>query len=139
MKHGVAMRSQSEKGFTLIELMITVAVIAVLAAIALPSYRQHVIRGNRSAAKAAMMDIANREQQILLANRRYAAKDALVATGYAPPAEILDDYDWNVVAPAGGSPTFTITFTPKGAQAADGAALTLDDRGNKAPSAKWER
>ncbi len=52
-------------GFTFVELMITVAIIGILVAIALPSYRQYILRGNRAAAQAEMMDIANREQQFL--------------------------------------------------------------------------
>jgi type IV pilus assembly protein PilE len=75
-------------GFTLIELMITVAIVAILAAVALPSYRQYVVRSKRSAAQAQMMDIANRQQQFLLANRSYADKTALTASGYALPAEV---------------------------------------------------
>src|SRR5688572_17478153 len=84
------------RGFTLIELMVTVAIIAILAAIAYPSYRQYVVRGHRSAAKVEMMDIANREQQLLLANRIYADKAALEATGYVLPTEVGEHYDWNV-------------------------------------------
>ncbi len=45
------------------ELMVTVAIIGILAAIAIPSYRQHVIRGNRAAAQAEMMAIDSLEQQ----------------------------------------------------------------------------
>src|SRR6187399_2334602 len=87
-------------GFTLIELMITVTIAAILAAVALPSYRQHIVRGKRSSAQAVMMDIAIREQQFLLANRSYANKAALVASGYSVPAEVSENYTWDVTAPA---------------------------------------
>jgi type IV pilus assembly protein PilE len=59
------------RGFTLMELMIVVAVVAILGAIALPSYNQHVIRGNRTAAQRFMMDVADREEQFLNSMRAY--------------------------------------------------------------------
>ena len=127
---------QKRRGFTLIELMVTLVIVAILASIALPSYQQHVIRGRRSGAKAAMMDLANREQQYLLANRTYADTTALTALGYTPPTEVSSYYSWAVSAPT--STTFTITFTPTGAQASDGA-LTLDQAGDKTPAAKWQQ
>jgi type IV pilus assembly protein PilE len=122
-------------GFTLIELMIAVVIIAILAAVALPNYRQYVIRGNRSAAQAQMMDIANREQQFLLMNRAYADKATLEANGYELPEEVSEKYDWDVVVPV--DTVFTITLTPKGAQAGD-VVLTLDNAGNKTPLEKWK-
>ena len=125
-------------GFTLIELMITVAVLALLVAIGYPSYQQQVMRGRRSSAKAAMMDIANREQQYLLAARGYANTATLQATGYAIPADIVNFYTWAVAVPAGAVPTYTITFTAIGPQTADGA-LTLDQAGNRQPLAKWDQ
>ncbi|MET3378033.1 MULTISPECIES: type IV pilin protein [Variovorax] len=123
-------------GFTLIELMITVAIVAILAAIALPSYRQYIVRSKRSAAQAQMMDIANRQQQFLLANRNYADKTALTASGYALPAEVNSNYSYDIVLSTTGVPGYTLTLTPIGGQTGDGA-LTLNSDGVKTPPEKW--
>lgn len=125
------------RGFTLIELMVVAAIIAILAAIAYPSYQQYVVRGKRSAAQAQMMDIANREQQYLLANRAYADTTALAASGFALPGEVSSNYSYSVsVNNSATPPTFTITFTAIGSQASDGN-LTLDSVGTKEPAGKW--
>jgi len=116
--------------------MVVVVIIAILATVAIPSYRRYVMRGHRSAAQAAMMDIANREQQILLANRSYVDAAGLAATGYVLPPDVSGFYTLGLTAPAGAVPTFFITMTPIGAQAPDGA-LTLNYRGDKAPDSKW--
>jgi type IV pilus assembly protein PilE len=129
-------------GFTLIELLIVITIVAILAAVAVPSYRQHVVRSKRSAAQAIMMDIASREQQFLFANRSYADKAALVASGFVVPAEVSENYTWDVVTPAPTDadpvPKFTITFTGSGAQATDGA-LALTEKGHRTPAEKWKR
>lgn len=130
------MNTRHQRGFTLIELMITVAVIGILAAVAYPSYTQYVIRANRSAAQAQMMDIANRQQQFLLANRAYASKTALEASGYAPPASVTEKYGYTITVGTATVPSFLITFTPTGSQAVDGD-LTLNSEGVKTPIAKW--
>jgi len=74
LQRGASAAHRSRRnGFTLLELLITVAVVAILAAIALPSYSQYVIRANRAQAKQFLQDIANREEQYLLDQRSYTA------------------------------------------------------------------
>lgn len=125
---------KKHKGFTLIELMITIVIVAILASIAIPSYREYVIRGNRTAAQAVMMEIATRQQQFFVANRTYATAAQL---GIALPPEVVDNYDFAINLVDGPPPGFEITFTPKGAQASD-VALTLDSEGVKGPAGKWK-
>jgi type IV pilus assembly protein PilE len=124
------------RGFTLIEVMITVVIVAILAAVALPSYTRYVMRAKRSAAQAEMMDIANRQQQFLMANRNYADKDTLAASGYNLPPEVAAHYGYTITLPGGLVPGYVLTFTPTGTQEPDGD-LTLDNQGVKTPADKW--
>ncbi len=68
-------------GFTLIELMITVAIIGILAAIAYPSYTEYVLRGNRTEGQALLSDAAARQERYYAQNNTYA--DTLAKLGYA--------------------------------------------------------
>jgi type IV pilus assembly protein PilE len=124
------------RGFTLIELMITVAIIAILSAIAYPSYTEHVRKGARRAAQAQMLDIANREQQFLISTRAYVPYATLTASGYALPADLVGRYTPSVTVGAGTVPSYTITFTAIGAQAVDGDLGYTSD-GVKTPAGKW--
>jgi type IV pilus assembly protein PilE len=124
-----------QSGFTLVELMIVVAIVAILATIAVPAYQEHVRRGHRAAAQTEMMDIANRQQQFFLANRRYAT--TLAELSYALPADVDARYAAAVDADNDATPpTFTVNFTAEGSQADDGD-LSLDNTGAKTPAAKW--
>lgn len=122
-------------GFTLIELMVTVAVVAILAGIAYPSYQQYVIRSNRSEVQQFMMDVANREEEYLLNNRIYTT--SLTDLNLALPSHVQSFYTVTIAITA-TPPGYTITATPQSGtmQAADGV-LTYTSLGAKTPANKW--
>jgi type IV pilus assembly protein PilE len=122
-------------GFTLIELLVVVAIIGMLAAIALPSYRNYVIKGKRSAVQAYMLDIANREKQYLLDARVYTDSKSALGISADPP-DISSSYTVTIGDITTAPPAFTITATAIGSQTVDGN-LTLSSTGAKTPSAKW--
>lgn len=123
------------KGFTLIELMVTLVIVAIIAAIAIPTYRQSVIKSNRRAAQSVMMEIVNREHQYFIANRIYADDATL---GYVLPPEVDQNYDLVIdpATPVGPPPGFTVTLTAAASQASDGD-LAINSLGEKTPLDKW--
>ncbi len=123
-------------GFTLIELLIVVVIAGILAAIAVPSYQDYMVRARRSAVESFMMELANKQQQYLLDARTYA--DTLAKLGYTNEPSDIDPFYTVTIADATAA-SFTLTATPVvgSAQASDGN-LTLDGQGVKAPSAKWK-
>ena len=121
------------RGFTLIEILIVVALVGILLAIAWPGYQSQLRKGHRSDAQAVMLDIANREQQYLLDARAYATGAGyLTALNMGTlPTSLTNYYTLTVTVPAGATtPAFLITATPIGGQVPDGA-LTLDNTGQK--------
>ena len=126
-------RTPAVRGFTLIEVMITVAIVAILASIALPSYSQYVVRTKRSATQSFMMNLANKQEQYLLDARSYST--SLSDLGYATlPAEVANDYTVTITVGTAASPTFSIKADPKGSQATRDtacASLTLDQASTK--------
>lgn len=115
------------RGFSLIELMITVAIVAILAAIAYPSYDQHVIKTRRAAATTCLMERAQFMERYYTTNLSY--KDA------PAPAQCQDltgHYVVSAVAAAASDTTYTFQAVPQGRQAAKDTrcgTLSLDHRG----------
>ena len=130
-RHGTA-------GFTLVELMIVVAVVGILAAIGLPSYADAVRKSNRTSAESHLMDIAQRQQQYLLDNRGSYAS-SLSALNVTTPSDVSARYTISITVTAGPPPTFIAKATPTGAQVKDlsGVALTISNTGSKTPSGAW--
>ena len=119
-------------GFTLVELAITMVVLAILAAIAYPAYQDQIRKGRRGAAQSFLVETANRQQQYLLDARSYAVGSAaFTALNLAVPVDVSPYYTITV-QPAEPTvpPTYTLIATPVGTQVADDV-LTLDSQANK--------
>lgn len=135
-------RTPRNRGFTLIELMITVAIVGILAAVAYPSYRNYVVRSNRSAAEGFMVSVGQREEQYLLDVRQYAVitsnADFSTLLSMSVPAEVSKFYAVTVANVGGNARTYLITAAPiAGTMQANDGNLTLDNLGNKLPANKW--
>lgn len=138
MMNDIKCTGRHQSGFTLIELMVVVAIVAILLTVALPAYQSQMKRGIRTAAQGEMMDIANRQQQYLLANRSYFNKTTLEDTGFSLDTDVSRNYTYTVVLGVGTSPTYTITLTPYGNQASE-SVLTLNEQGVGTPTDEWNR
>jgi len=135
----LGVQNKPQSGFTLIELMVTVAIVGILAAIAYPSYSQYVVKSNRAAAEGFITSVANKQQQYLLDARSYATSmSALGYTSSNTPTEVSKNYDVSISANnAAKPPTFTITAAPKGAQLSRDTScgsVSIDQAGTKAIS-----
>ena len=124
------------KGFTLIELMITLAILAIVLAIAIPSYSNYVRKAKRGEAQEAMLDWANR-QEICRANQPTYNHANCTNVG----APTVDDY---TIAIGGVSASaYTITATASGDQTKDKQGstsctpMTLDESGTETPADCW--
>ena len=130
------------RGFTLLELLVTLIIVGILAAIAYPSYTGYLARSRRSEAQQLMVSIANREAQYLLDSRMYT--NVIGATGLnanverwtctptgAPTTCSTNYYDVTItVDNAATPPSFTVTATAKDKQVSDGN-LTINQAGAK--------
>ena len=123
-------------GFTLIELMITVAIIGILAAVAYPAYLDQIRKARRAEAQAALMNIAARQQQMLLDTRSYAT--TVSALNVVVPATVQQTYVISLSVGTATVPSFTATATPSGSQAKDKCGvMTVDQTGTKSPPSCW--
>lgn len=138
------MAGRHRGGFTLIELMIVVAIVAVLAAIAIPQYRKYIQKSNRATAKSALLDLSRREETYYSTNNSYTLN--LVSLGYSSIANN------QIQVPNSSNPTYVISFSqpatsgssaatytaqaaPTGSQSSDGCGTySVDYLGNQLPA-----
>ena len=143
--------TQSTRGFTLIELMVTVAIVAILASVAYPSYRKQVMRSNRAEGRNALLQVQVAQEKFFLQRNRYAGE-----TPYTNPTAIaeLNNAPTNTTTPGLGIPsltvnrlyeirldrptttTYTVTAIAQGGQTNDTGCTTLsiDQSGTRSPT-----
>lgn len=139
------MKRTTQKGFTLIEMMIVVAIVGIMASVAIPSYLDYVVRTNRADAKDMLTEVVYQLERYNTRQRVYT--DKLDDIGF-----IKNDDNkfmskkglYEITLAACGTTTTTkiekcakVTATPVTGKAQEGdGALTLDTRGNK--EGKWK-
>jgi type IV pilus assembly protein PilE len=127
-----------DRGFTLIELVITVSIVGILASMSFGSYQKYFLRTNRSAAQQFMLDVVNREELYLLDARTYTANIGNTGLGLSIPTNVSGRYAITIALTAGPPQGYVVTATPAGNQLEDGV-LTLASDGTKMPLAKWSK
>lgn len=127
-------RSSKQRGFTLIELMITVAIVAILAAIAFPSYTRYVQRGYRSEGIAMLNDAVARMERYYAQNNTYATATTPAALGITNTSSPNSKYTLSIPATPTAT-TYTVQVAPQGTQTTDTCGtMTIDQAGTKTPT-----
>jgi type IV pilus assembly protein PilE len=135
-----------QRGFNLIELLVVVAIVAILGALAYPSYTQHIVDTKRTASRNILMQVADRQQLFFMDNKSYAAD--LTSLGFgANPLVIGDDGRelaagdsqslYSVALSNVAATTYTATATPLNGQLSRDTAcgsMTLDQTGARGQS-----
>jgi type IV pilus assembly protein PilE len=131
-----ACRSRAERGFTMIELMMTVAVIAILAAVALPNYTEYIQRSKIIEATNKLAEHRVRMEQYFQDNRTYAG--AGTACGVADPPFASGKDAFKVACTGASATAYTVTATGQGTMS--GFVFTIDQsnaRKTTSVPAKW--
>ncbi|MGL4456428.1 MAG: type IV pilin protein, partial [Plesiomonas sp.] len=119
-------------GFTLIETMIVVAIIAIIAAIAIPSYQNHIIKSRRTEVLTQLLQGQLAQERLWLMNKTYSTNLANIG--------LINSTYYTFTTPISATAnTYTLKATAIGSQTKDTncTTLTLDDKGNKTPAACW--
>lgn len=124
------------KGVTLVELMIVVAIAAILATIGYPAYTSQVQKANRSAAQQFLMEVALAQDQYILDSGGYAAD--LATLGFTPPSDVASNYTVTIPTVTTSPPGYVIQAVPKTGSRMEGTStLKLHSDGTKEPAGEW--
>lgn len=129
---------QKIRGVTLIEVMITVVIVGILSAIAIPSYTSYVIDSRRSEATSALLELGQYMERHYTANGSYQVGGATMSVADLPFASVPKDGGtaYYNVAVVSSSATYTLTLTPTGVMAGDSCGnYTLNQTGVHTPAA----
>ena len=125
------------RGITLFELLIVVAIVGVIAAVAVPTYRRHVLRVHRAEAMTALLQLQSAEESHYLRHRVYTARiEAGPPEGLGLPINSTSNKYALAVSLAADGQSYIATATPVGGQEADRECLvfSVDARGRRAVS-----
>jgi type IV pilus assembly protein PilE len=114
--------SRRSLGFTLLEMMIAVAVVGILTAIAVPSYKANVRSAQRANAAAALLDCSQKLERYYSQGMTYVGATVGATGSCVIPAEVSKNYTVSLSAPAPSgtaASTYTLTAAPNSAQSAD--------------------
>ena len=120
-----------QTGFTLIEVMIVVAIVGILSSIAYPSYTEYVRKGHRANAIAGLLQVAQWMERAATATGTYPL-DANFSTELKDKLKKVEGDRYEITVASADGATFTLTATPKGAQSGDKCnKFTLKNTGTK--------
>ena len=108
MNRNLPASREAQRGLTLIELMIVVTIVAILSAFAYPSYERYVIKSKRSIAQNALLQVADRQQQFFMDNKRFAAD--ITDLGFPADPYVVDD-DGAVTVAGDADAVYSLTLS----------------------------
>jgi len=138
-------------GFTLIEVLVAMAIVGILAAIALPSYTEYVNRGRRAEGRTALNEVLQQQERFFAANNRYSAFSDAAPNGFMTSSGEDPNqahYALSAAACAGSTQDVCVVISavpsgmaapPRGSQFVDAqcGTLTLSTAGIQTPAACW--
>lgn len=150
-------RPRYSRGFTIVELLIVIVIVSILAAVAIPSYREYVMRTNRTVAKAALQELMTRQESYAVDHKKYAANlgrlgigsdgnttaflngDGAITTTNSDDAALYQlsleaNTDTSCEASTGNNFTIAIVATPLGSQDSKCGTLCLTSSGERGSS-----